>query len=140
MAELAREFEPTAQTIQDWVYKANLPAVTPEMNLDEREELKRLRKENRDLRVGCAIDLAREIVKILQRMFQGSALLGLDRGLELSGAFVLLPSDLQNLVEYRIRPEQRNRPWHQCLRVNVPTCSHWKETNYVFVSKKKFAA
>jgi transposase len=52
-AELAKEFEPSAQTIRNWVKRAEAdggkrPDVLTSM---EREELGRLRKENRKLRL-----------------------------------------------------------------------------------------
>ncbi len=50
--ELAREFEPSAQSIRNWVAKADLAegrrGEVP--SGQEREELKRLRRENRQLR------------------------------------------------------------------------------------------
>lgn len=52
-AELAREFEPTVETINAWVRQADRDAgkrkdgLTPE----EHEELRRLRRENRQLKV-----------------------------------------------------------------------------------------
>ena len=48
IAELAREFEPTYQTIQAWIRKADPSPLTSAAEAD-REELKRLRKENRRL-------------------------------------------------------------------------------------------
>ncbi len=52
-SELAREFEPTAQTIQNWVRQADLDQGLREDGLksDEREELRRLRRENKQLRI-----------------------------------------------------------------------------------------
>ena len=52
-AELAREFEPTAQTIQNWVRQADRNQGLREDGLtsDEREELRRLRCENKQLRI-----------------------------------------------------------------------------------------
>ncbi len=50
--ELAREFEPSAQSIRNWVAAADLAegrrSEVP--SAQEREELKRLRRENRQLR------------------------------------------------------------------------------------------
>ena len=50
--ELAREFEPCAHTIHDWIRKADRPGGVsrPGLSDDEREELKRLRRENKKLR------------------------------------------------------------------------------------------
>ena len=48
VAELAREFEPTYQTIQAWIKKAD-PSLLASAAEADREELKRLRKENRRL-------------------------------------------------------------------------------------------
>ena len=49
---LAKDFEPTPQTIRNWVKQADLDAGTRTDGLttDEREELSRLRRENRVLR------------------------------------------------------------------------------------------
>ena len=57
--ELSREFEPTATTIHNWVKQADLDAGVRSDGLTtvEREELRRLRRENRQLR------LEREILK-----------------------------------------------------------------------------
>jgi len=52
-AELTAEFEPSEQTIRAWVAQTH-PAAQPAsgaLPLDEREELKRLRRENRQLRL-----------------------------------------------------------------------------------------
>jgi transposase len=56
---LAREFEPTAQTIRSWVKQADIDEGRREDGLTtvEREELKSLRRENRELKVE------REILK-----------------------------------------------------------------------------
>ena len=56
---LAKEFEPCAQSIATWVRQADLDEGRREDGLttDEREELRRLRRENRTLRVE------REILK-----------------------------------------------------------------------------
>jgi transposase len=49
--ELAREFEPTAQSIRNWVTQAGVDeGKTPGLTTDEREELAKLRRENRILR------------------------------------------------------------------------------------------
>jgi transposase len=58
-SELSREFEPSAQTIQNWVKQAELDEGSREDGLttSEREEVRRLRRENRQLR------LEREILK-----------------------------------------------------------------------------
>ena len=57
--ELSREFEPTAQTIYNWVKQAERDAGTRTDGLTtaEREELRRLRRENKQLRTE------REILK-----------------------------------------------------------------------------
>ena len=51
--ELAKEFEPTAQTIANWVVQADLDdgLRTDGLTTAEKEELKRLRKENKRLRL-----------------------------------------------------------------------------------------
>jgi transposase len=51
--ELAREFEPTAQSIRNWVCQVDLDEGRRHDGLttDEREELRRLRRENRQLRL-----------------------------------------------------------------------------------------
>jgi transposase len=51
--ELAQEFECTAQTIRNWVAQADADAGKREDGLSspEREELKRLRRENRQLKL-----------------------------------------------------------------------------------------
>jgi transposase len=50
--ELARKFEPSAQTIRNWVRQADLDAGerTDGLTTEEREELRQLRRENRTLR------------------------------------------------------------------------------------------
>jgi transposase len=50
--ELAREFEPSGQTIRNWVKQADLDAGRRDDGLttEEREELHRLRRENKVLR------------------------------------------------------------------------------------------
>jgi transposase len=50
--ELSRQFEPTAQAIRNWVQQADLDEGRREDGLTtaEREELRRLRRENRVLR------------------------------------------------------------------------------------------
>ncbi len=57
--ELSREFEPTAQTIHNWVRQTDIDAGVRSDGLTslEREELRRLRRENKQLRVE------REILK-----------------------------------------------------------------------------
>lgn len=51
--ELAREFEPTAQSIKNWVGQAERDGGRGDAGLTtfEREELNRLRRENRQLRL-----------------------------------------------------------------------------------------
>ena len=51
--ELAREFEPTAQSIRNWHSQSKLDAGCSDGGLTaaEREELNRLRRENRQLRL-----------------------------------------------------------------------------------------
>ena len=53
MVELVREFEPTAQSIRSWVNQANLDEGRRADGLTstEREELRRLRRENRQLQL-----------------------------------------------------------------------------------------
>jgi len=49
--ELAREFEPSAQSIRNWVRESGLKGSSQEATSSaEREELQRLRRENRQLR------------------------------------------------------------------------------------------
>lgn len=57
--ELSREFEPSAQAIRNWVRQADLDEGrrTDGMTSEQHEELKRLRRENQQLR------LEREILK-----------------------------------------------------------------------------
>ena len=52
-SELAREFEPTAQTIQNWIRQADQDEGLRADGLtsDEREDLRRLRRENKHLRI-----------------------------------------------------------------------------------------
>ena len=59
-SDLAREFEPSAQAIRNWVAQADRQdgragvsssAAPPGMTAEEREELTRLRRENKQLRV-----------------------------------------------------------------------------------------
>jgi transposase len=52
-AELAREFEPTAQAIRNWVTQSARDAGRGDggVTTPEREELTRLRRENRQLRL-----------------------------------------------------------------------------------------
>ena len=54
--DLAREFEPTAQSIRNWIAKADKKEgrreeVLPGLSAVERDELSRLWRENRQLRV-----------------------------------------------------------------------------------------
>jgi transposase len=51
--DLAREFEPSGQTIRNWVAQADRDSGrrTDGLSTDEREELARLRRENRQLKV-----------------------------------------------------------------------------------------
>ncbi len=51
--ELSNEFEPSAQTIRSWVRQADLDEGrrTDGLTSEEREELKRLRREVKDLRI-----------------------------------------------------------------------------------------
>jgi len=51
-AELAREFDPSEQTIRNWLFQAQVDTGERSGGLttDEKEELRRLRKENRRLR------------------------------------------------------------------------------------------
>jgi transposase len=57
--ELAEEFEPTAQAIRNWVKQADLDQGirSDGLTTEEREELQRLRRENKQLK------LEREILK-----------------------------------------------------------------------------
>ena len=50
--DLAREFEPSAQAIRNWVAQADREAGerTDGLRTEEREEMRRLRRENRRLR------------------------------------------------------------------------------------------
>ena len=50
--ELAKDFEPTAQAIRNWVAQADLDAGqrTDGLTTEERDELRRLRRENKTLR------------------------------------------------------------------------------------------
>ncbi len=59
IASLAREFEPSPQTIAEWVRQADLDEGRRDDGLTtaEREELRRLRRENKTLR------MEREILK-----------------------------------------------------------------------------
>jgi transposase len=58
-ASVAREYEPSVQTIRNWVRQADLDEGRRSDGLksDEREEIRRLRRENRQLK------LEREILK-----------------------------------------------------------------------------
>lgn len=53
IASLAREFEPTENTIRNWVRQAqiDLGERDDDLSTDERAELRRLRRENRQLRL-----------------------------------------------------------------------------------------
>mgnify|MGYP002528825566 CR=1 FL=1 len=57
--ELSREYEPTAQTIHNWVKQADVDAGirSDGLTTEEREELRALRRENKRLR------MEREILK-----------------------------------------------------------------------------
>ena len=57
--ELAREFEPSAESIRNWVRQADLDEGrrSDGLTTDERSELRRLRRENRQLKIE------REILK-----------------------------------------------------------------------------
>ena len=57
--ELGREFEPTAQTIHNWVKQVDIDVGVRSDGLttEERDELRRLRRENKQLRIE------REILK-----------------------------------------------------------------------------
>ena len=66
--ELSREFEPTAQTIHNWVKQTGLDGGVRSDGLtsSERDELRKLRRENRQLNVE------REILKKTARVEIGS--------------------------------------------------------------------
>lgn len=54
--DLAREFEPTAQSIRNWIVQADKKEgrreeMLPSLSAAERDELTRLRRENKQLRV-----------------------------------------------------------------------------------------
>lgn len=51
--ELSREFEPTAQTIHNWMKQADLDEGhrTDGLTTEERDELRRLRRENKQLKI-----------------------------------------------------------------------------------------
>ena len=57
--ELAREFEPSAQSIRNWVVQADLDEGrrSDGLTTEEHQEIRRLRRENRQLRIE------REILK-----------------------------------------------------------------------------
>ena len=73
--QLAKEFEPTAQAIRNWVKQADIDEGRREDGLTsaEREELRRLRRENRQLRedreilAKAAAWFARETVSVPPR-------------------------------------------------------------------------
>lgn len=50
--ELAKEFEPSEQTIRNWIFQADVDdgARTDGLTSDEHNELRRLKRENRQLR------------------------------------------------------------------------------------------
>ena len=60
--QLAKEFEPSAQAIRNWVAQADRDEGRREDGLTtvEREELNRLRRENRQLKSKAAARFARE--------------------------------------------------------------------------------
>lgn len=64
-AELAAEFEPSEQTIRAWIAHAQAALIPSSVSLpaDERDELRRLRKEVKQLRVE------REILSKAERSF-----------------------------------------------------------------------
>jgi transposase len=51
--ELAREFEPSGETIRNWIKQAEIDAGKRQDGLtsDEKQELNRLRRENKQLRI-----------------------------------------------------------------------------------------
>lgn len=50
VASLARDFEPTATTIHNWIKKAEADQAEPLLSDGERSELERLRRENERLK------------------------------------------------------------------------------------------
>ena len=48
--ELAKEYEPTEETIRKWILEADPSPSSSKIDENEREELRRLRRENRILR------------------------------------------------------------------------------------------
>ena len=72
ITELAEEFEPSEPTIRDWIRQAEADdgLRTDVLTTDEREELRRLRRENRQLKIEreilakAAAWFARETEKI----------------------------------------------------------------------------
>ena len=55
--ELAREFEPTAESIRNWIKQAEIDEAqhSDGLTTDEKQELARLRRENKQLRMGREI-------------------------------------------------------------------------------------
>jgi transposase len=63
--ELAQEFEPTAQSIRNWVAQTAMRANRSDgLTTAEREELNRLRRENRQLRLEREI-LSKAVIAVL---------------------------------------------------------------------------
>ena len=65
--DLAREFEPTGQSIRNWTAAADRQEsrreeVPPALSVNERDELVRLRRENRQLRVGAGTEGRRSYI------------------------------------------------------------------------------
>jgi transposase len=71
--ELSKEFEPSAQTIRNWVKQQDLDAGRRKDGLtsQEREEMARLRRENKQLRVEREI-LAKAAAWFARETEQGS--------------------------------------------------------------------
>ena len=74
--ELSREFEPSAQTIRNWVKQSDLDlgVRTDGLTSDEREELRRLKRENKQLK------LEREILKKAAAWFASESVSTRKRG------------------------------------------------------------